>query len=268
MENGNWRHSFCFIWRKPRGETSCIIHAIHLVTYALISRQKAIKELLTRNAAGFTDSNERFLLETLQIPETWIREAAVSTFDNEHDYHTDFCGQASLARYKGRSFEAYELFFEAEQYQQAHDIAMEDLALDAAITSDHSLLLSLFNKFQPQDIADWSFRGKVCLQMFSSSDTCTDLVGFPQLYLDYATCVMQIPKLTNAMEGAAPDAVDRIQLDKLRRTVPQLIQLLPLLLPDRSNWRQNVCLATMLAALMKLLDPLDTVSTLVLLPHS
>lgn len=76
-----------------------------------------------------------------------------------------------------------------------------------------------------------------------------------KLYLDYADCITIFPKLVNSARDAVPDATEAAELERLSRAIPQLIQLLPGILPDRNNWRQNVCLARMLSRLLELNSP-------------
>jgi len=182
-------------------------------------REDAIKELLTRSAANITDESLAFLVETLQIPFEWISEA-----------------KASLARYNGNSFEAYECYLEAGRPKLAQNIAMEDLVQGAIVRNDLNLLRSLFSVFDPRDVEDWSFRGK--------------------LYLDYADCISKIPGLLESVHSAVADAAEELELERLSRAVPQLIQLLPDVLPDRKNLYHNICLGVMLKALMALTIPL------------
>jgi len=116
---------------------------------------------------------------------------------------------------------------------------MEDLVQGAIVRNDLKLLRSLFGAFEPRDIEDWSFRGK--------------------LYLDYADCISRIPSLLESVNSAAvPDAVEEAELDRLSRIVPQLIQLLPDVLPNRKSLHHNICLGIMLKALMALTIPLGT----------
>jgi hypothetical protein len=43
----------------------------------------------------------------------------------------------------------------------AHEVAMNDLAIEAVLRDDKPLLQSLFRPFSPNDIKDWAYRGKV-----------------------------------------------------------------------------------------------------------
>jgi len=69
--------------------------------------------------------------------------------------------QGTLARYNHASYNAYLHFLAAGQPRLAYDIAMQDLAIEAAIRNDYPLLRSIFSPFDPRILDDWSFRGKV-----------------------------------------------------------------------------------------------------------
>ncbi len=68
-------------------------------------------------------------------------------------------------------------------------------------------------------------------------------------------CLKEIPSLFAASQDAFLDVVEAEKLERLQRTVPLLIQLLPGILNDRTNWRHNVCLARMLSRLLGLQLP-------------
>jgi hypothetical protein len=76
-----------------------------------------------------------------------------------------------------------------------------------------------------------------------------------QLYLDYIDCISIIPDLQARSQDAVLDAVEADQLEHSVALVPRLIQMLPANLPDRTNWRHNVCLARMLSKLLELQIP-------------
>ncbi|KAF8515568.1 nuclear protein 96-domain-containing protein [Gautieria morchelliformis] len=180
-------------------------------------RKKAIKELLMRQAHSL-ESWQIFGLTSLRIPMEWIKEA-----------------QACLSQYEGKSFDAYEHFLKADEQRMAHDIAVNDLAPDAVVRGDLSLLRALFKPFDPQAVPEWSFRGK--------------------LFLDYADATEKIPELVAAsQEDAVLDATDAAELERLKTLVPQLIRLLPDAMRDRSEARQNTALSEMLSGLLLRFD--------------
>lgn len=141
---------------------------------SLYSRKRAIKELLSRQAYNLPDW-QTLGLQSFSIPITWIEEARVSySYPVVVVTSSSVPLQAYLAQYQGRVFDAYEHFLKADQQQSAHDIAVNDLALDAVIREDMSLLRALFQPFNPQLVDDWSFRGKVGLPNHLADDQVTD----------------------------------------------------------------------------------------------
>lgn len=65
------------------------------------------------------------------------------------------------AIYEGKVFEAYQLYLNAGLYQQAHDLAVVELAPEAVIRQDLDLLMSLFERIASQTVDGWHTRGKV-----------------------------------------------------------------------------------------------------------
>lgn len=58
-------------------------------------------------------------------------------------------------------YDAYELYIAAGLYNQAHDLAVVDLAPDAVVRHDLELLKNLFVKFVGKSVDGWHVRGKV-----------------------------------------------------------------------------------------------------------
>lgn len=169
--------------------------------------------------------------------------------------------QACLAQYEGRAFDAYEHFLKADEQRLAHDIAVNDLAPDAVIRGDLSLLRALFKPFDPQAVDEWSFRGKVCPYRSPDSRVLTHGGHLSQLYLDYADVTERIPELmAAAQEDAILDATDAAELERLKSLAPQLIRLLPDVLRDRSDARHNAALSEMLSGLLLRFDSVKTKS--------
>ncbi|KAF8583009.1 hypothetical protein K439DRAFT_1412588 [Ramaria rubella] len=184
-------------------------------------RKKAVKELLMRQAHTLEEW-QVFGLSSLRIPMEWIEEA-----------------KACLSQYEGKTFDAYEHFLKADDQRTAHDIAISDLAPDAVVRGDLSLLRALFEPFNPQAVPEWSFRGK--------------------LYTDYADATERIPELLIATHNdVVLDATDAAELERLKSLVPQLIRLLPDVLRDRSDARQNAALSEMLSGLLLRYDSVKT----------
>lgn len=63
--------------------------------------------------------------------------------------------QATAEHYKGDLFNEYKLLLAAERWTDAHKIAVYELAPEAIIRSDPTLLRRLFEPFEPSQVADW-----------------------------------------------------------------------------------------------------------------
>lgn len=146
-------------------------------------REAAIRAILVRHAADVTDELNEFLTEALKVPATWIHSA-----------------QATLDRYNGDVFSQYKSLLAAEEHSTAHRIAVVDLAPEAIIRNDLTLLRRLFDVFEPQDTADWESGGRV--------------------YVDYADC---IDELARDPSGELLSAL----LEELLVSVPALLSHAP-----------------------------------------
>lgn len=116
------------------------------LTQSIYSRTTSIKGVLSRNVFNITQEVETSLVDELQVPQAWIAEA-----------------KAILSQYDRQPFDAYLHYLQARQPQLAHDVAMNELAIEAILRDDLALLGSLFRLFNPSEISDWAYRGKVRL---------------------------------------------------------------------------------------------------------
>ncbi|KAF7289507.1 SNF2 family helicase [Mycena chlorophos] len=185
-------------------------------------RAKVIKDLLARNASRLDEWTTRGIVGSLHVPMTWVHEA-----------------KAIYALNSGDVYEAYELYASAELYDESHDLAISKLAPDAIIRNDLELLSSLFSRFvrRKDRVRSWHSRGKALL--------------------DYATVATRLPVLDEEMEhiqSAAELMAKEEERDELTRTAAKLIGILPEVLDDRTDLRQNAALATMISTLVALVD--------------
>ncbi|KAG7091970.1 hypothetical protein E1B28_008359 [Marasmius oreades] len=160
-------------------------------------RQKAIKDLLNRSAEKLDEWMTRGLVGSLKIPVNWIHEAKA--------LHT-------LSR--GAFHDAYELYLQAGMYNQAHDIAVLEIAPDGVIRRDLEMLKDIFERLtgaggEAKGIEAWNLRGK--------------------LFLDYVTILTRLPILLDdlSLDNAVPDAVQLSEVEKLVQGIPKMIGLLP-----------------------------------------
>ncbi|KAG9092490.1 hypothetical protein FS749_015685 [Ceratobasidium sp. UAMH 11750] len=182
-------------------------------------RSIAIKSLLTRHVAELDPEKEEFLVNQLCVPQEWIEEA-----------------KAILLQYSHQSYQAFECFIAAGQVKPAYDIAMRDLAPEAAIRNDFGLLTELFTDKGFDKLDDWTFRGK--------------------LYLQYADCMSKLPDLLLEAALGEEDPIQAQELERLSRDVPKLLGLLPEMFLDKTNIRQQICLGNMISSLMQFLPAL------------
>ncbi|KAI6148667.1 nuclear protein 96-domain-containing protein [Pisolithus tinctorius] len=181
-------------------------------------REKAIKDLLCRSADKLDDWMTSGIIGSLKIPLTWVNEA-----------------KALYAVYKGDIFEAYQLYMASGLYQAAHDLAIAELAPEAAIQHDFELLISLFERMSSQTIDGWYLKGKA--------------------YMDYARAMIRLRELHASLSDTDTlDEAEEQELENLARSIPKLIGSLPELLPSSSDPRHMVALSEMISGLTANLD--------------
>ncbi|KAL8279354.1 hypothetical protein RQP46_008166 [Phenoliferia psychrophenolica] len=188
--------------------TWAIFVLLHLQVPEL--RAKAIKDVLGRNANDvleeLDDEDERnpedaakverftFLTVTLKIPSTWI-----------------FSAQAIAAKYARDPYREYQLHVKAEQWNEAHTIAVNELAPEAIMHNSPNLLRAVFAPFDARQVADWESGGKI--------------------FLDYALCVeelkahlqgQRVASLLLDLIRAVPTLADGSPTLKLQAAVSQM----------------------------------------------
>jgi len=85
----------------------------------------------------------------------------------------------------------------------------------------------------------------------------------PQVFLDYAHAMTRLPELIQDLRASQEDGSQVAELEEMTRTIPKLIGLLPAMVRDQADARQNVAVATMISGLTRHLDntlPLALVS--------
>ncbi|ORY52187.1 nuclear protein 96-domain-containing protein [Leucosporidium creatinivorum] len=113
-------------------------------------REKAIRDLLTRNATGINDETFAFLTETLKIPQTWL-----------------YAAQATAEHYNLDLWSEYRLHLAAEQWSQAHEIVVLHLAPEAVIRGDLGLVKRLLECVDERGVEGWEGGGKTFLDYVS-----------------------------------------------------------------------------------------------------
>lgn len=106
-------------------------------------REKALKALLHRHPDPSAD-DETFLINTLQIPQTWLHQARAA--------------QLSLA---GDAFGEYHALIHAESYNAAQRILISKLAPEAILREDMELLRTLCEALEGKGADGWEYGGKV-----------------------------------------------------------------------------------------------------------
>ncbi|KAL0069564.1 hypothetical protein AAF712_003222 [Marasmius tenuissimus] len=192
-----------------------------------VGRQKAIRDLLTRSADKLDEWMVRGLVGSLKIPMNWVHEA-----------------KAIHAMSEAAFYDAFELYLQAGINNQAHDIAVLEIASDCVIRRDLDMLKDIFERFtgpggEVKGVEAWSLRGK--------------------LFLDYVTILTRLPALLDELSGnnAVPDAVQLSEVERLVQGIPKMIGLLPDVLcrsPKVDGGRHAFALGEMTGALVRVRD--------------
>ncbi|KAK4689973.1 nuclear pore complex protein Nup98-Nup96, partial [Tremellales sp. Uapishka_1] len=185
-------------------------------------REKGLRELLGRHADS-TSEEEKFLVETLQVPAEWIHEAKA----------------AALAS-SGDAFREYHELLRAGLFEKAHKILIEKLAPEAVIRNDLVLLRRLCEPLEGRDPQGWEFGGK--------------------LFLTFANLLEEAPRLLHSVvaAGSHPDPTQAAALSTLAKSLPRVLTLLPALFPDKEDVMQIAGLSDMLSGLHQLAGPLHS----------
>ncbi|XP_014213308.1 nuclear pore complex protein Nup98-Nup96 isoform X2 [Copidosoma floridanum] len=180
-------------------------------------RERAVMDLLFRhveldNTSDY-EEKENFLIKSLKISPKWINEAkAVKA--------------STIKRYE----EAAWYYIAAEKWNEAHEIIIRHIAIDAIINGDHEYL-------------------KTLLRLFISTDCYTSVSGWAyqgQLILDYITIITEINELLKNKSNL--DVMYSLEL--LR---PQLISLCTNIKMFPSNSSKNrLCQAEMSKRILQL----------------
>ncbi|THV04722.1 hypothetical protein K435DRAFT_746502 [Dendrothele bispora CBS 962.96] len=181
-------------------------------------RRKAIKDLLARSADKLDEWMTRGVVGSLKIPMKWVQEA-----------------KAIYAVNTGHLYAAFELYLAAGLYNQAHEIAVIELAPDAVLRHDYELLKEIFERFGRYQVDSWYVRGKT--------------------FLDYVKVMTRLPVLLEEESpDAIPDASNAQEMEDLIRSVPKLVGLLPDVLTSRTDIRHKVALHEMTSRLVGMVD--------------
>jgi nuclear pore complex protein Nup98-Nup96 len=161
--------------------------AILLVLTQQRRREKAIKDLLTRQAMKLDDWTMRGFCGSLKIPTSWVNEAKVRFDPMLHGlqcpYKLTMDSQAIYALDKGEVYQAYESYLTAQLYNPAHELAVLELAPDAIIRKDLDLLKDIFERFNSRRVDNWNIRGKVWLALSITCRSVVNSMGYNRLSL-------------------------------------------------------------------------------------
>ncbi|KZT04508.1 uncharacterized protein LAESUDRAFT_737928 [Laetiporus sulphureus 93-53] len=181
-------------------------------------RVKAIKELLNRCAGKLDQWMARGLEGSLKIPKAWVHEA-----------------KAIYALDSGEVYDAYRQYLEAGLYDEAHRLAVSELAPDAVVRGDIDLLKTLVEPFKDRPVSGWLAGGKV--------------------YMDYVDVMIRLPE-----SSIGETNLDAAELTQLTRSISILLRQLPDLLHDWSNLNQVVALEEMTRQLTTRLNRINPIA--------
>lgn len=106
-----------------------------------------------------TVDDETFLQQELGVPAKWIAEAKVR--DSYFRRSPSDVMQAEHALYRRDYWNQFHLLLEAQSYEAAHKVFMDQLASEILLRGDLVLLQRLLTKLPSERIGTWPFGGKV-----------------------------------------------------------------------------------------------------------
>ncbi|EKD04006.1 hypothetical protein A1Q2_01680 [Trichosporon asahii var. asahii CBS 8904] len=180
------------------------------------ARRNAVRELLFRHPNP-NNSERMFLVNTLRIPPAWLHEVKAAEFATENDPYREY----------------FELI-RAGLADRAQRLLITKLAPEAILRDSQSLLRRLCEALEPLHPTGWEYGGK--------------------LFLDYLNIINDTkPLLASVLRaGLHPDPVEDAELNRLCKSVPRVIQLLPALFPNKDDVQQVASLSEMLSNLQNL----------------
>lgn len=111
---------------------------------------KSVKQVLCRNVDLIGSEQESRLNEQYRIPISWVAEA-----------------RALKCQSQGRLWEQSQYLLQAEMFSEAHRVLVQELAPEAILRGDMSLLVKLFDPLiEVQDeVTDWQNGGQVSFEL-------------------------------------------------------------------------------------------------------
>ncbi|WFD35581.1 hypothetical protein MCUN1_002437 [Malassezia cuniculi] len=185
------------------------------------ARAASLQALLARNVESI-DAHTSFLVDTLHIPQAWLWKA-----------------RAVAAHARGDLYEEHKCLLEAQDLAGALRVAVKELATEAIIRGDQSLLIDLFAPFSA-----WEEAAR-------AEDRSFDLEGWDtgRMLLDYATLPQVIPSLLVQAAGSRLSASERDALDQAVARTHELIERVPAHFGENADLAGTVARTEMLAVL-------------------
>jgi nuclear pore complex protein Nup98-Nup96 len=182
---------------------------------------QAVKALLARHPE-VTETEEAFLVDKLQVPQTWLYEA-----------------KANQLASAGDAYRQYYTLIDAGLPNQAHRVLLDKLAIEASARGDLALLKRLCEALNGNQPEGWEYGGR--------------------LFLDYLAVVDEVPTLlvNHLRSGGQADPVDADRLARLISTAQRVLSLLPALFPKKDDVQQFAALSDLLSDVTQIVSQLN-----------
>ena len=140
-------------------------------------------------------------------------------------------------------------------YSDAHDLAVLELAPDAVIRQDLSLLKDLFIRFEGHPVEGWHVGGKVIDPLRVTVFFKPVLIQYEQVFLGYVDISVRMPQLRNQLNSGLDIASDAsVELERLSRSALKMIGMVLDVLRKREDVRHTAAIEVMTAQLTLQLD--------------
>ncbi|KAF8794857.1 Nuclear pore complex protein Nup98-Nup96 like protein [Argiope bruennichi] len=203
-------------------------------------RIKQVKEVLLRNISleqnEDTVAKEKFLIQSLLIPEKWIFDA-----------------KAVKANVMGKKAEEAWNLLKAERWSESHAVVIKYLASDAVINEDYEYLMKYLSELsipeRSSTILDWSNGGQVYLDYINMCRVVQEVLSREASAYDLEKFTPEVVSLCQRLSSIpAYSLKDRLSIAEMAKKTATILQSISILQASRTK---NSNLLTMLASSIK-----------------
>ncbi|KYQ90088.1 putative nucleoporin 98 [Tieghemostelium lacteum] len=167
IKNQSTLHSSFAMQLESMGHWQWAIYVLLHSKYQTIQfREQSITSLLSRYAHKMTESDRKFLVDQLKLPQLWL--------DQVYSWYLSYqASSVSPSELNNPQMDRnrIEYFFKSNQFSQAHELLLNNLGPIAIIQSDYDELQKYLLDLQPYNnqISNWQSGGSIYLEFIEIS---------------------------------------------------------------------------------------------------